>query len=95
MKIHQYSPGNGTLYQLGLESDGENMILVWLNPSVHNGGYCVNLGKHPYVNWDVLERQLGQQGLADVAAIQGWLQKTFSFNGHLPDGFDANGKYTG
>ena len=92
MKIHDYAPGNGTLYRVGLDStDYNHMILVWLNPHGREGGLCVDLGSYPHVNYDVLQRQLGIESLADVAAILGWLKKTFGFSGYMPSGFNDTG----
>ncbi len=95
MKIHNYAPGNGTLYRLGLDSVDGNHLLIWLNPSHCYGGVCADLGSYPSVNWDTLEKYLGAPSLADVAAILGWLKQKWSFSGRLPDGFDINGVYTG
>ena len=96
MKIHDYSPGNGTFYQLALTSSSDgDMILLWFNRTTCSGVVGANLGRHPWVNYDVLGRQLGIDAAADLAAIQGWLKKTFNFGGALPPGFDETGKWIG
>jgi len=95
MKIHDYCPGNGTRYQLALDStqDGD-MILLWLNPLHTLGGVCLNLGRFSHVNCDRIEGALNCPP-ADAAAILGWLKKTFNFTGQGAWSWDDCGRYCG
>ena len=96
MKIHDYSPGNGTLYRLGFDStDYSDMLLVWLNPTGRKGGLCVDLGSYPNINWDTLQSQLDVSSYGDVAAILGWLIAKWGFTGRMPPEFNAQGMYEG
>jgi len=92
MKIHDYSPGNGTLYRLGFDSTNYgHMLLIWLNPTGREGGLAVDLGNYPYASWDVLHRQLGVFSHADVAAILGWLKQEWGFSVRMPPEFNEEG----
>ena len=95
MQIHDYSPGNGTLYKLALETlhDGEykKNLLIWLNPSDRLGGICVDLQDSTYLDYDTLQRQMDVHSQADVAAILVWLKTQGEFSIRLPPGFGADG----
>jgi hypothetical protein len=95
MQIHDYSPGNGTLYKLTLETlyDGKykKNLLIWLNPSDRLGGICIDLQDSTHLDWDTLQRQMDIHSQADVAAILVWLEKQGAFSVRLPPGFGADG----
>lgn len=96
MNVHEYCPGNGTRYEVGLcATDDDRSLFMWLNPPSRLP-ICIDVTGCSTLSWRWFSGQCTAQVLiSDVAALLGWIGKTQNVHITLPPSFDEDGKYVG
>ena len=94
MNVHEYCPGNGTLYEVGLcATSNSKLLFLWLNPVV-GPAVCVDITGCSAITWWWLRGRLNPGTLqTDLAALLGWLNIVNDINVVLPPQYDAFGKF--
>ena len=84
MRFERHSPGNGTLYRVGIvENDDDNrMVLVWLNSRPCGKSFSFDPGG--FLHFSYLMEKLDLQSTADATALLTYLHEHTGVEVALP-----------
>ena len=68
----KWQPGNGTLYNLAYQVDGNRVYLMWLFNG-GSGGTCFSCQLDSFVHWCYLSEKMGLNSASDAAGLLAFL----------------------